>query len=166
MAKWLKYVIAFASAFALMLIVRALVVSVHSVNGNGLAPLFQNGDQLLINRCSYGMRIAGNGLVPYSRLMRQPVKKGDIIAFKVPADSVDGIFIARCTAIPGDTIHTINGPLLVPGLKTCAKTDYYWLEAVNQENPIDSRHLGFIPERDIIGRVVTVLYNRKNIRLQ
>ena len=164
MAKGLKYVIAFASAFALMLVARALVVSVHSVNGNGLAPLYKNGDQLLINRCSYGMRIEGNGLLPYSRLMRQPVKKGDIIAFKVPCDSVAGIYIARCTAIPGDTIRTINGPLLVPGLVNCAKTDYYWLEAINQKNPVDSRHLGFIAESQIIGRVVTVLYNRHNIR--
>lgn len=166
MAKWLKYVIPLASAFALMLVARALVVSVHSVNGNGLAPLYQNGDQLLINRCSYGMRIEGNGLLPYSRLMKQPVTKGDIVAFNLPGDSIKGICIARCTAVPGDTIHTINGPLLVPGLKTCAKTDYYWLEAINQENPVDSRHLGFIPECDIIGRVVTVLYNRRNIRLR
>ena len=123
MAKGLKYVIAFASAFALMLVARALVVSVHSVNGNGLAP-------------------------------------------KVPCDSVAGIYIARWTAIPGDTIRTINGPLLVPGLVNCAKTDYYWLEAINQKNPVDSRHLGFIAESQIIGRVVTVLYNRHNIRLQ
>lgn len=166
MAKWLKYVIPLASAFALMLVARALVVSVHSVNGNGLAPLYQNGDQLLINRCSYGMRIEGNGLLPYSRLMRKPVTKGDIVAFNLPGDSIKGICIARCTAVPGDTIHTINGPLLVPGLKTCAKTDYYWLESINQENPVDSRHLGFIPECDIIGRVVTVLYNRRNIRLR
>ena len=40
MAKGLKYVIAFASAFALMLVARALVVSVHSVNGNGLLQLW------------------------------------------------------------------------------------------------------------------------------
>ena len=52
MAKWLKYAIPLASAFVLMLVARALVVSVHSVNGNGLAPLYQNGDQLLINRCT------------------------------------------------------------------------------------------------------------------
>jgi hypothetical protein len=55
---------------------------------------------------------------------------------------------------------------LVPGLVNCAKTDYYWLEAINQKNPVDSRHLGFIAENQIIGRVVTVLYNRHNIRLQ
>ena len=162
MASWLKYVIAFASAFALMLAFRTLVFSIHGVIGDGLAPLYQNGDRLLINRCSYGLRIEGNGLLPYSRLMRQPVKKGDIVAFLVPCDSIAGLCIARCKAVPGDTIRTANGLTTIPGLKTCAKTDYYWLEAINQQNPIDSRHLGFIPERCIVGRVMTVLYNRNN----
>ena len=165
MSNWLKYVIAFASAFALMLGFRTLVISVHSVSGEGLAPLYHHGDRLLVNRCSYGLRIAGNGLLPYSRLLRQPVKKGDIVAFTVPSDSVVGICIARCTAVPGDTVITARGPLVVPGLKTCAKTDYYWLEGINSMNPADSRHLGFIPERNIIGEVVTTLYNRQQLRL-
>ena len=177
MANWLKYVIAFASAFALMLAIRTLAFSIHGVEGNGLAPLYQSGDRLLINRCSYGLRIEGNGILPYSRLMRNPVQRGDIVAFNVPCNaltndqgealqSVAGIFIARCKAIPGDTISTQEGPLLVPGLNTCAKTDYYWLESINPNNPADSRHIGFIPESHIIGKVITVLYNRKNIRLQ
>ena len=166
MIKWLRYVIPLALAFMLMLAARTLVVSIHHVSGNGLAPLYKSGDCLLINRCSYGLRIEGNALLPYSRLMRSPVKKGDIVAFTVPSDSVAGICIARCTAVPGDTIRTQNGSLLVPGLINCATSDHYWLEAINQQNPVDSRHLGFIPERHIIGRVVTVLYNRKNIRLQ
>ena len=163
MAKWLKNVIVLASAFALMLGFRALVFSLHSVTGNGLAPLYKHGDCLLVNRCSYGLRIEGNGLLPYSRLLRQPVKRGDIVAFTV--SSVAGICIARCKAVPGDTINTQKGKLVVPGLKTCAKADYYWLEALNQQNPADSRHLGFIPESSIIGEVVTVVYNRHNIKL-
>ena len=160
MANWLKYVIAFASAFALMLAIRTLAFSIHGVEGNGLAPLYQNGDRLLINRCSYGLRIEGHGLLPYSRLMRSPVQRGDIVAFTVPCDSVAGIFIARCKAVPGDTISTQEGPLLVPGLKTCAKTDYYWLESINPDNPIDSRSLGFIAEEYIIGRAVLIMYSR------
>ena len=164
MANWLKYVIAFASAFALMLAIRTLAFSIHGVEGNGLAPLYQSGDRLLINRCSYGLRIEGNGILPYSRLMRSPVQRGDIVAFTVPCDSVAGIFIARCKAIPGDTISTLEGPLLVPGLKTCANADYYWLESINPNNPADSRHIGFIPESHIIGEVISVLYNRNNIK--
>ena len=166
MMKWLRYAIPLALAFMLMLAVRTLVVSSHHVSGDGLAPLYKSGDCLLINRCSYGLRIEGNGLLPYSRLMRQPVKKGDIVAFSAPDGSIEGLMIARCKAVPGDTIRTQNGSMMVPGLINCATSDHYWLEAINQKNPVDSRHLGFIPERHIIGRVVTVLYNRKNIRLQ
>ena len=163
MTYWLKYVLAFASAFLMMLVIRTLAVSVHSISGNALAPLFHDGDQLLVNRCSYGLRIEGHGLLPYSRLLRQPVKRGDIVAFT--ASNISGICVARCKAIPGDTINTTKGKIVVPGLNTCAKTDYYWLEALNQENPVDSRHLGFIPERSIIGEVVTIVYNRHQLRL-
>jgi signal peptidase I len=166
MVKWLKNVIVLASAFALMLGFRALVFSIHNVTGNGLEPLYKHGDCLLVNRCSYGLRIEGHGLLPYSRLLRQPVKRGDIVDFTMPSDSVAGICIARCKAVPGDTINTLKGKLVVPGLNTCAKADYYWLEALNQQNPADSRHLGFIPESNIIGEVITVIYNRKNLRLQ
>lgn len=165
MANWLKYVIAFASAFVLMLAFRTLAFSIHDVTGDGLEPVYKRGDRLLINRCSYGLRIEGNGLLPYSRLMRQPVGRGDIVAFEISSDSIEGLMIARCKAVPGDTVRTNSGLTTVPGVKTCANTDYYWLEALNKQNPIDSRHLGFIPESNIIGRVVTVLYNRTNTLL-
>ena len=166
MENWLKSVIAFASAFALMFAIRTLAFSIHVINGTGLSPLFRDGDLLLINRCSYGLRIEGNGILPYSRLMRSPVERGDIVAFTVPCDSIEGIFIARCKAVAGDTVRTPEGILLVPGLKTCAKTDYYWLESINPNNPADSRHIGFIPESHIIGEVVSVLYNSKKTGLQ
>jgi len=165
MITWLKYVIALVSAFALMLAFRTLALSIHGVTGDGLAPLYQNGDRLLINRCSYGMRVKGSQLLPYSRLMRQPVKRGDIVAFLAPDNQSDGLMIARCIAIPGDTIPTNKGVIMVPGVTTCDKIDYYWLEALNPDNPADSRHLGLIPESHIVGRVVSVLYHRKNTML-
>ncbi len=145
---------------ALMLALRTLVVSVHRVDGNGLLPLYANGDRLLINRCSYGLRIAGGRLLPYSRLMRQPVRRGDIVAFLLPDGTMSGLMIARCKAVPGDTISTTAGSLIVPGTADCADSDYYWLEAVNADNPADSRHIGLVAEKFIVGRVVKVLYSR------
>lgn len=177
MMSWLKYVIAFALAFLLMLLFRTLAFSVHSITGDGLAPLYQDGDLLLVNRCSYGLRIEGNGILPYSRLMQKPVEKGDIVVFSVSTTAPDvsplspssgqlsGLMIARCAAIPGDTILTNKGTLTIPGRKNCADADYYWLEAINQKNPIDSRHLGFIHERQIVGRVATILFNRYRLPL-
>ena len=165
MANWLKFVIALASAFVLMLCFRTLVFSIHGVTGHGLPPVYDDGDRLLINRCSYGMRIEGNGLLPYTRLLRQPVQRGDIVAFTIPGDSIEGLMIARCVAVPGDTLPMQGGTVIVPGLKDCADADYYWLESVNRKNLADSRHFGFIPERNILGKVMTVLYNNHDLRL-
>ena len=137
MANWLKFVIALASAFLLMLAFRALAFTLYTVDGRALAPVFINGDRLIVSRWSYGLRIDGGRLLPYSRLLREGVRRGDIVAFDMPGDSVKGICVARCTAIPGDTIHTTNGPLIVPGRITCSAFDYYWLEAIADDNPKD-----------------------------
>lgn len=159
MPNWLKFVIAFASAFVLMLAFRALAFSVYTVEGRGLHPVYVNGDRLLVNKWSYGLRIDGGGIIPYSRMLRKPVQRGDIVLFDLPGDSIQGEFIARCTAVPGDTMRMQDGVIVVPGLRDCADADYYWLESINPKNPVDSRHLGFISEQQVIGRVVTVLYS-------
>lgn len=159
MSDWLKFVIAFASAFIVMLAFRALAFSVYTVEDKGLQPLYISGDRLLVNRWSYGLRVDGNGVFPYSRMLRKPVNRGDIVVFDLPGDSVEGEFIARCKAVPGDTLRLKEGLVVVPGVKDCADADYYWLESIHPKNPVDSRHLGFISERNIIGRVVTILFS-------
>jgi signal peptidase I len=166
MPNWLKFVIVFASAFVLMLAFRALAFSVYTVEGKGLQPVYIHGDRLLVNKWSYGLRVDGGGVLPYSRMLRKPVNKGDIIVFDIPNDTIQGEFIARCKAVPGDSIKLQDRIVVVPGLKNCADADYYWLESLHPKNPADSRHLGFISERNIIGRVVTILYSHddsKNI---
>ena len=159
MSNWLKFAITLVSAFALVLAFRALAFSVYTVEGKGLQPVYVSGDRLLVNRWSYGLRVDGNGMLPYSRMLRKPVNKGDIVVFDIPGDSIPGEFIARCKAVPGDTLRLKEGLVVVPGLKDCADADYYWLESIHPKNPADSRHLGFISERNIIGRVVTILYS-------
>lgn len=166
MSDWLKFVIALVSAVALVLAFRALAFSVYTVEGNGLQPVYINGDRLLVNRWSYGLRVDGNGMLPYSRMLRKRISKGDIVVFDLPDDSITGEFIARCKAVPGDTLRLKEGLVVVPGLKDCADADYYWLEAIHPKNLVDSRHFGFISERNIIGRVVSILYSHddnKNI---
>lgn len=166
MSNWLKFVIVFASAFVLMLAFRALALSVYTVEGKGLQPVYIRGDRLLVNKWSYGLRIDGGGMLPYSRLLRKPIERGDIVLFDFPEDTIQGEFIARCKAVPGDSIRIQNRMVVIPGLKDCADADYYWLEALHPRNPADSKNFGLISERNIIGRVVTILYchdDSKNI---
>ena len=159
--KTLKFLLALAVAFLLMVAFRALAFTVYTIDGQGLSPLFQEGDRVLVNRWSYGLRVGGEkSLFNYGRICRQPVEKGDIVVFEDPSDDRrDHILIGRCVGVPGDTI-SLNGRLMVvPGLKDCADADYYWIESIGQGNPIDSRQLGFISERLIIGRACSIVYS-------
>ncbi len=144
-----------------MIAFRALGFTIYTIDGQGLTPLFVEGDRVLVNRWSYGLRVGGDkSLFSYGRICRQPVEKGDIVAFEDPRDDKrEAILICRCIAVPGDTVSQDGRLTVVPGLRDCADTDYYWMEAIGQGNPTDSRQLGFISEKLIIGRVCRIVYS-------
>ena len=153
-----KFIGAIAVALVVMLAFRSLVMTVCTVDGKGLEPVFQEGDRVVVNRWSYGLRTGESGsLFDYDRICRQPVEKGDFIAFE---DSLGQVLICQCTAVPGDTVYIKKAPCVVPGLLTCDDQDYYWVRSISKNNPIDSRQLGFIPEERIIGRACLVLFSR------
>ena len=142
-----------------MLAFRALVMTVCTIGGNGLSPQFLEGDRVVINRWSYGLRTGKKGgLFDYGRICQQKVEKGDFIAFE---DLYGRIYICQCAALPGDTVYLDNDkvPCVVPGVQTCDDQDYYWVKSINNDNPIDSRMLGFIPEERIIGRACLILFS-------
>ena len=155
----MKFLVVLAVAFVVMLAFRGLVMTVCTIDGDGLAPQFMAGDRVVVNRWSYGLRTGEKGgLFDYGRICRQDIKKGDFIAFE---DSLGRVLICRCTALPGDTIRTGGQtPCVVPGLINCADRDYYWVEAIGRNNPLSSLQLGFIPEDRIIGRACLILYSR------
>jgi signal peptidase I len=58
-----------------------------------------------------------------------------------------------------------NGRLFVNGKELSRYTfedDYYWVLSDNPENTSDSRSLGFIPFRNIIGKARYIWYNSNN----
>ena len=153
---------ALAVAFVLMLVFRTTGVTMCTIEGDGLEPTLMNGDHVLVNRWSYGLRIGGTDkLFSYGRLGRQDVKRGDLIAFEDPSDSINRrMLICRCKALPGDTVSTEEGTVVVPSLKDCADRDYYWVESLHSGNAKDAPTQGFIAEEYIIGRVCMVVYSR------
>ena len=159
--KSIKFVLTLLTAFVLMLVFRTLAFTLYTVDGQGLTPLFVSGDRVLVNRWSYGLRIGGNNsLFGYSRICRQQVKKGDIVAFEDPRDKDHSqILICRCKGVPGDTVNHNGKTILIPGVKDCADTDYYWMEAIGPSNAVDSRQLGLVSEKLIIGRVCRIVYS-------
>ncbi len=160
MRSFLKFLLSVAVAFLLMLTFRALAFTIYSIDGEGLEPEFIAGDRVLVNRWSYGLRMGGNGLFEYSRICRQPICRGDIVVYDEPGDS-SRTLIGRIKALPGDTIHYMGKMVTLPSLKDCANADYYWIETVNEKNPLDSRQLGYIREEHIIGRACMLIYSHE-----
>lgn len=161
MRRTARFLLALAVALVLMLCFRALAFTIYVVDGQAFSPLFYAGDRVLVNRWSYGLRVGGqDGPFGYARIGRQPMERGDIVAFENPQNT-DEVLICRCKAVPGDTIMHQGQPLVVPGTLTCASSDHFWMEAIGSGNTLDSRTFGLVPEQFIIGRVVMIVYNHQ-----
>ena len=152
-ALW-KFCLALCIAFVAMLAVRMLGFQVCGIEGDALLPHFRRGDRVLVNRWSYGLRTGDGRLFPYGRVARQPVERGDLVAFE---DAKGGrLLIGCCKGLPGDTI-TVEAALLgdtadlvltVPSLENCDRENAYYIEDI-----------GVVPEHLVIGRATLVLYN-------
>ncbi|MBP5340426.1 MAG: signal peptidase I [Prevotella sp.] len=151
------FAIPFLLAIVLMLVFRAVGMTVCTVEGDALSPQFIAGDRVLVNRWSYGLRIAGGPHFGYGRLWRQKVERGDLVAFDHP--QTGEMLLCRCKGLPGDTLQVEGKSLVVPSLKACADGDYYWMESLGRDKSQDSRLLGFVAEEHIIGRVIMVVYS-------
>ena len=150
------FAIHFLLAIVLMLVFRAVGMTVCTVDGNALSPTFLPGDRVLVNRWSYGLRVAGSRLFGYGRLWRQKVERGDLVAFEHP--QTGEMLLCRCKGLPGDTLQTDGKKIVVPSLKDCADGDYYWMESA-AKSPTNCSPLGFVAEEQIVGRVLMVVYS-------
>ena len=160
MKKTLRFLMVFLIAFILMMVVRVAGITLYTVNDTGLEPVFVAGDHVLVNRWSYGLKIGGKSeLFDYGRIVRQPVRRGDLVAFENPQNTNE-ILICRCTALPGDSVCHDGQTLIVPSLKDCADADYYWMESVGSQYSVDSHVLGFIAEEYIIGCAFMIAYSK------
>lgn len=147
-------ILAIALAIIVLFAFRALALTIYTIEGNALEPMFESGDRIMVNRWSYGLRTGSvEGIFGYGRIASSMPNKGDIIAFDHPSNNVDGVFVGRIKSLPGDTISTPQGPFLVPGEVTCAKQNYYIVEMGHADATCT------IPETSIIGRVVLIVYN-------
>jgi signal peptidase I len=163
MKKTLRFLLAFLIAFLLMMVVRLVGFTIYTINGAGLEPTFQAGDRVMVNRWSYGLRVGGNRFISYSRLWRDEVQRGDIVAVNDPQDTLQTdianrpVLLLRCRHLPGESVNLGDGNLQVPGRLTCADQDYYLMEPVGREG----EGLLVIPEDHIIGRAFLIVYSHE-----
>ncbi len=163
MSSTVKTLLIVAAATVLLFLFRATVFTIYTIPDNTLAPTVKQGDRVLVNRWSYGLRIGASKWTSYGRIAAKPVKKGDFIAFDVADTTTQHmVILGRVVAIPGDTVTIKNKMYIIPrGCQMCT------CNCVSPCMVNTNRHGGriLVPECNVIGRVTAVIYNFNNYNI-
>ena len=92
-------------------LVRTLLVTTCVIPSSGMENSLYQGERILVNKWSYGLRLPFCSLFGYHRLASSRAEKGDILLFNNPhPQQVEKgiewreLFISRCIGTPGDTL--------------------------------------------------------------
>jgi len=105
-----KWIIVLAGAVVVVLLLRSFVFTSYIIPSSGMENSLYEGDRILVNKWSYGLRVPCMALFSYHRWRSRPVKSGDIVVFNNPATTSQPIidrrkvFISRCIATPGEEL--------------------------------------------------------------
>ncbi|NMB91421.1 signal peptidase I [candidate division WWE3 bacterium] len=152
-------------SFIVIMLIYMLVASVEVVVGPSMEPNFYSGERILVDRIT-------------KKLF--PLKRGEIVVFFPPNDN-ESHYIKRIVGMPGDIFKIIDCGVVISkdgerfkldesylGEGTCTEgnikireghsirieDNQYALLGDNREESLDSRILGFVDKKRIIGRVV------------
>jgi len=153
-------------ALAIVIPVRMLLFQPFVVKGNSMEPNYHSADYLIIDEVSFKMRSP---------------QRGEVIVFNYPKDPSQR-YIKRIIALPGETIEIRNGEVFISinngsevkvdeslyitdkirgewktgssyGPVTLGENDYFVM-GDNRNYSSDSRKWGFVPMKNIIGRIL------------
>ena len=98
----LKWIFAFAGAIAVVLLLRGFAFTSCLIPSTGMENSLFQGERILVNKWSYGLRLPLMSLFSYHRWCERSVRKQDVVVFNNPA-AIE-IYISRCIGTPGDTL--------------------------------------------------------------
>ncbi len=117
--------------------IRTNIIEAYKIASPSMEPAVLKGDRVFADKTAY---------------RRMAPKNGDIIVFMYPDDR-SKVFIKRIEGLPGDTVTLIDGTQeRVPHGSVYVLGD-------KREQSLDSRSFGFVPLRDVIGKVRQVYYS-------
>ncbi len=105
-----KWIFAFAGAIAVVLLLRGFAFTSCLIPSTGMENSLFQGERILVNKWSYGLRVPLMSLFSYHRWCEQSVRQQDVVVFNNPAaigqPTIDRreIYISRCIGTPGDTL--------------------------------------------------------------
>ena len=105
-----KWILAFAGAAVVVLLLRGFAFTSCLIPSTGMENSIFQGERILVNKWSYGLRLPLMSVFSYHRWSERPVRRQDILLFNNPADIRQSvidrrkIYISRCIGVPGDTL--------------------------------------------------------------
>ena len=105
-----KWILVFAGAIAVVLLLRGFAFTSCLIPSTGMENSLFQGERILVNKWSYGLRVPLMSLFSYHRWCERSVRQQDVVVFNNPAaigqPTIDRreIYISRCIGTPGDTL--------------------------------------------------------------
>jgi signal peptidase I len=114
------------------LLLKIFVLEACRIPSASMEKTLRVGDFLIVNKLAYALRTPPVRIIPALTIPRfrlpllRPVRRGDVIVFDFPGEpdevrpAIGAKYIKRCIGLPGDTIESREGNLLVNGVRLVA----------------------------------------------
>jgi signal peptidase I len=166
---FVDWVIVIGVALLVAFLVRTFVLAHFVVDGTSMATTLHDGDRVFVNKLSYRLH---------------DPHRGDVVVLHELNGTTDRDLIKRVIGLPGDTIEmrncdvTIDGkhldePYLDPEIvtpgncggdlqPTVVPKDHVFVMGDNRAGSLDSRNLGPIADKDLVGRAFVVFWPKSD----
>jgi len=180
--EWVKPII---YALIIAFFIRTFIAQPFKIPTSSMVPTFKPGDRIFVNKFIYGIRMPFTG----TKLIKvKDPARGDIVVFRSPVEP-GKFLVKRLVGKPGDTVELkkghlfINGktpeePLVLQKIAYYNRGEYgrtgkpvtvpeghYYALGDNSLNSVDSRYWGFVPDRNLAGKVFFIHWPIKRIRI-
>lgn len=108
---WVEYGASFFPVILVVFVLRSFIVEPFRIPSDSMVPTLLNGDFILVNKYTYGVRLP---IINKKVLAINEPQRGDVMVFRFPEDPSQD-YIKRVIGLPGDTVAyqdkrlTING---------------------------------------------------------
>ncbi|HOJ92119.1 MAG TPA: signal peptidase I [Dictyoglomaceae bacterium] len=161
--EWYDLLETIVFAFILALLIKSFILQISYIPTGSMIPTLNEREAVLVVR------------IPY--YFREPTR-GEIIVFRYPQDPKTE-YVKRLIGLPGDTVEIKSGVVYVNGealdepyVKNKSFDDYgpikvpednYFVLGDNRPVSVDSRYWGFVPQKNLIGRAIFLLWPPQRI---
>lgn len=139
-----KTLTAIGAAVLAGVLLRTCVATSYLIPSSGMENSLYQGERILVNKWSYGLRLPFMGWWGHHRWAARPVKREDIIVFNNPGNlrqpviSRREVFIGRCIGTPGDTLLVDSLFNVVPSEKRAPDQKFLFAYPRTEEARLDT----------------------------